>query len=347
MYERYMKLAFKLASLGRGFVSPNPLVGAVLVNQGRIVGIGYHRRYGEAHAEVRAIEDAGKDAQGAVLFVNLEPHHFYGKVPPCTYAILEAGISKVVVSNKDPNPKVNGKGLEFLRSNGVEVVQGILEEQGKRLNEVFFKWVSTGMPFVALKFAQTLDGFITTSPSRRTYISSEASLRYVHKLRYMYDAVAIGANTALVDDPQLTVRHYYTPKQPVKVIFDGSLRVWKHRHKLRLFREGRVILINYEQSFMQDNVQAVKVSSLEEALRKLSSLGITSMLVEGGASLLSQFLESKLFDKVYAFVSPKIFGRGLSAFSYMHEPFEGLKLHRLKRLGNDILAIYYKDEAGN
>lgn len=349
--EKFMRFAFRLARLGKGFVSPNPLVGAVIVQRGRVVGIGYHRRYGEAHAEVRAIEDAGLDAVGGTMYVNLEPHSFHGKVPPCTDAIIRAGISRVVISNVDPNPRVSGKGIEILRGAGLEVKVGVLEEEGRRLNEVFFKWIRTGKPFVSLKFAMTLDGFIADPEGNSRWITSAQSRRFVHKLRAWSDAVAVGAGTVLKDNPRLTVRDYYAPRQPVKVIFDRSLRVWNRWEDFQIFDEGEIIIFNAQEEFevevRQAHVRGVKVENLEEALDYLGKMNITSLLVEGGSEILSQFMERGLYDKVYAFHAPKVLGRGISPFGrFAGNLKEKLRLHRVKRLDGDVLAVYYPIDEG-
>ncbi len=350
--EKFMRMAFRLARLGRGFVSPNPLVGAVIVQKGRVVGVGYHRRYGEAHAEVRAIEDAGEDAVGGTMYVNLEPHSFHGKVPPCTDAIIRAGISRVVISNLDPNPKVSGKGIEILRGAGLEVKVGVLEEEGRRLNEVFFKWIKSRRPFVILKFAMTLDGFIADPEGNSRWITSAQARRFVHKLRAWSDAVAVGAGTVIKDNPRLTVREYYAPRQPTKVIFDRNLTVWKRWEDFQIFDEGEIIVFNGREEFKVDvrqaHVRGVKVGSLEEALDYLGSREITSLLVEGGSEILSQFMEGGLFDKVYAFHAPKILGRGISPFGQLEGSLkQRLKLHRIKRFDGDVLSVYYPIEEGN
>ncbi len=349
--EKFMRLAFRLARLGRGFVSPNPLVGAVIVQKGRVVGVGYHRRYGEAHAEVRAIEDAGEDAVGGTMYVNLEPHSFHGKVPPCTDAIIRAGIARVVISNVDPNPKVSGKGIEILRGAGLEVKVGVLEEEGRRLNEVFFKWIRTGKPFVMLKFAMTLDGFIADPEGNSRWITSKESRRFVHKLRAWSDAVAVGAGTVMKDNPRLTVRDYYAPRQPVRVIFDRNLSVWSRWEDFQIFDEGEIIIFNDREEFevrvRQAVVRGVVAGTLEEALDYLGRNRITSLLVEGGSEILSQFMEKGLYDKIYAFHAPKVLGKGISPFEHLRGDLrEKLKLHRVKRFDGDILSVYYPVDEG-
>jgi riboflavin-specific deaminase-like protein len=204
--ERYMKMALKLAGGGAGWVSPNPMVGAVVVRDGEIVGRGWHRRYGEAHAEVEALNRAGDQARGATLYVTLEPCNHQGLTPPCTQAILKAGIARVVIASRDPNPNVTGGGAAFLRKHGLKVETGLLEAQARQLNEAWFKWVETGLPFVIAKAACSLDGRTATATGESQWITGEASRLYGHRLRHMYDAILVGIGTVLADDPQLTTR---------------------------------------------------------------------------------------------------------------------------------------------
>ncbi len=342
--EYYIKLCFKLAKLGRGFVSPNPLVGSVIVNKNRIVGIGYFRRYGDKHAEVRAIEDAKDDAKNATIYINLEPHSYYSNNPPCTDAIINAGIKRVVISNLDPNPKLNGNGVRILRENNIDVEVGILENEGEKLNEFYFHYIRTSKPFVILKFAQTLDGFIADLNYHSKWISSETSRKFVQKLRSYVDAIAVGSNTILIDNPHLTVRNYYVTKQPLKVIFDSELETLKYKDKLNVFKEGRILIFTKSDKTLSfDNVEIVKISSLEDALIELGKRKIISLLVEGGSSLLSSFYRESLFNKIYAFISPKVFGKGINTFvDYLGSFDEHLILYKVLRFENDILAIYYK-----
>lgn len=340
---KYMKLCFKLAKIGRGFVSPNPLVGAVIVKKNRIVGIGYFRKYGEKHAEIKAIEDAKDDAKDATLYVNLEPHSYYSNNPPCTDAIINSGIKNVVISNIDPNPKVNGNGVKVLLENNISVEVGVLEKEGEYLNEVYFHYIKNQKPFVILKFAQTLDGFIADINYNSKWISSEISRNFVQKLRDYVDAIAVGSKTLIKDNPYLNVREYYKPKQPVKVIFDEELETLHYYDKLNVFKEGEVIVFTKSKKSNQfKNIEIVEIKNLEDALFELGKRKITSLLVEGGSKLLSSFLKENLYNKIYAFISPKIFGKGLSTFEYYLGSFENkLKLHKIRKFHDDILAIYY------
>ncbi|MEO0143723.1 MAG: bifunctional diaminohydroxyphosphoribosylaminopyrimidine deaminase/5-amino-6-(5-phosphoribosylamino)uracil reductase RibD [candidate division WOR-3 bacterium] len=345
----YIKLCFKLAKLGRGFVSPNPLVGSVIVKKNRIIGIGYFRRYGDKHAEIRAIEDAGSDVKDSTIYINLEPHSYYSINPPCTDAIIKAGIKRVVISNIDPNPKVNGNGVKILRENNIEVEVGILEREGEKLNEFYFHYIRTNKPFVILKFAQTLDGFIADENYKSKWISSEISLKFAHKLRSYVDAIAVGSNTVLKDNPYLTAREYYKPIQPIKVIFDSECKTLKYINELNIFKEGKVIIFSkIEKEIKMENVEIIKINNLEDALIELGKRKIISLLVEGGSKLLSSFLKENLFNKVYVVISPKILGKGISSFGdYLGSLENRLVLDKVLRLGEDILGVYYNKNFKN
>lgn len=342
--KKYIKLCFKLAGISRGYVSPNPLVGAVIVKKNRIIGIGYFRRYGDKHAEIRAIEDAGNDVKDSTLYVNLEPHSYYSNNPPCTDAIIKSGIKRVVISNMDPNPRVNGNGIKILRENNIDVEVGILENEGEKLNEFYFHYVRKGKPFVILKFAQTLDGFIADLNYNSKWISSESSRKFVQKLRSYVDAIAVGSKTILKDNPYLTVRDFYRPKQPLKVIFDEELETIKYMEKLNVFKDGKVLIFTKSDKIYHfENVEIIRINSIEDALIELGKRKIISLLVEGGSQLLSSFFESQMFNKIYVFISPKVFGKGLNPFSNFIGSFEDkLKLDKIKKFEDDILAIYYK-----
>ncbi len=338
--EEYMRMALELAELGRGFVSPNPLVGAVVVRDGRVVGVGYHRRYGEEHAEVRAIGDAGKSARGSTLYVTLEPHNFHGKQPPCTEAIIEAGIRRVVVGALDPNPRVRGKGIKRLREAGIEVKVGVLEGEVRRQNEVFFTFHEKGRPFVALKMAITLDGRIADWEGRARWITGEEARRRVHLLRSYYDAVLVGAGTVRADDPLLTVRHTFTERQPLRVVLtrSGDLPC-----NARIFSGDPPTLVLYVRRpdcDLPDGVEGVRFSGdIREALSILKGRGITSVLVEGGGQVFTAFLRSSLADKVFVFVSPKFLGGPKGAFAerLVVGSALGYAVEGMEEVGGDVL----------
>ncbi|MHB8069952.1 MAG: bifunctional diaminohydroxyphosphoribosylaminopyrimidine deaminase/5-amino-6-(5-phosphoribosylamino)uracil reductase RibD, partial [Desulfobaccales bacterium] len=204
--QAYMKLALRLAAKGAGWVSPNPMVGAVVVQDGQIVGRGYHRAYGQPHAEVEALRQAGAAARGADLFVSLEPCNHQGRTPPCTQAVLNAGIRRVVIATRDPNPTVNGGGADFLQGQGLQMEVGLLAAEARRLNEAWFKWVETGLPFVIAKAACSLDGKIATAGGESQWLTGEKARAYGHQMRHQVDAILVGVGTVIADDPQLTVR---------------------------------------------------------------------------------------------------------------------------------------------
>jgi diaminohydroxyphosphoribosylaminopyrimidine deaminase/5-amino-6-(5-phosphoribosylamino)uracil reductase len=317
--EFFMRRAMRLAERGRGFVSPNPMVGACLVQKGVLIAEGYHACFGGSHAELDAIQKAGKKARGATLYVTLEPCSTYGKTPPCTEAIRNAGIKKVAIGAIDPNPKHKGKGIRILKKYGIEVQAGVLREEVSMQNEAFFKWIKTGLPFVTLKMAQTLDGKIATKNGSSRWISGSGARDWVHQLRSTHDAVLVGKNTVLLDDPRLTVRNTGPVRQPWRIVLDqkGSLSPQR-----RLFKQGGPVALVCSEKYMAHTLK--KFSSfgvsivysrerkgrfdLKELLQKLGSLGIASLLIEGGGETAWSFLESRLVDRVKWIVAPKIVG---------------------------------------
>lgn len=326
---KYMRIAFALAK--KGNPSPNPYVGAVIVRNEKIIGKGYHKKAGMPHAEVKAIANQeevlaslkkgicssleNKEfAKGATMYVNLEPCNHYGRTPPCTDAIIKAGIKKVVFGMNDPNPNVRGGGEEELRKNGIEVKKGVLENEAKKLNEVFIKYTKTKMPFVVLKIAMSMDGKIATKTGDSKWITSEKTRKYVHKLRSKYDAILVGINTILKDNPLLTTR-INGKKNPIKIILDSKLRIpisanvidsnlimatskkYNVKKKRILESKGAKIIVCGKNTIL-----------LKILLRKLGKLGITSVLVEGGSEIHGSFFDEKLVDKIILFYAPKIIG---------------------------------------
>lgn len=322
-----------LAEKGAGYVSPNPMVGAVVVKNGTIMGRGYHRRFGGSHAEVLALRQAGHRARGATLYVNLEPCCHYGKTAPCTDLILKSGIKRVVIGLKDPNPLVNGRGIRRLQSGKVEVVLNILEHECKKLNEVFTKFITSGLPFVVLKIAQTLDGKIADAKGHSHWITDEFSRKIVHALRARYDAVLVGANTIIKDNPQLTVR-VAKGRNPYRVILDGNFSVPlsskvfqdKQKHRTFLFvsntvaKRKKIHLTNLRNQGVRINaLSRTKKGMLDirQVLGVLADNNISSVLVEGGAHTYAEFIKARAVDKLVVFIAPKILGDGLSAFQYL------------------------------
>ena len=299
-YEFYMNKCLELAKMSEGFVSPNPLVGCVIVNDnGEIIAAGRHEKYGEAHAEQNALKNAGNKAKNATLFVNLEPCNHYGKTPPCAKLITEAGIKKVVIGTRDTNAIAEG-GIEYLRQNGVEVEVGVLEEECKKLNEIFFFSLKNKRPFVAIKTATTLDGKIAAPDNSSKWITSENARCEVQRLRNKYDAILTTARTVKIDNPSLTCR-MGNGRNPVRVIVD--------RHDF---------LNNSYKVFNNDGTKFIKYSGeIDGLMDKLYSENIKSVLVEAGGIFNGALLKSGYVDKIYQFIAPKILGnnKGISCYS--------------------------------
>ena len=317
--ERFMQRALALARRGVGKTSPNPAVGAVLVRKGRVIGAGWHKRAGGPHAEIFTLR--GVNARGATLYVTLEPCCTWGKTPPCTDAIITAGVKRVVVAALDPNPKHNGRGLKVLRRAGIRVESGLLADEATAMNEVFHKWVTTGMPFVIAKVAMSLDGKIATRTGDSKWITSEAARREAHRLRAGVDAVMVGANTVIRDNPQLTVRHGVRGKQPWRVVVDARGRTPPSAKLLNVTHLKRTIVLTTKQApvrwrrhlaLLGIDVVIVKKTEgrvdLQAALRALGDMDVTSVLVEGGSELLGSFFDARLVDKVALFYAPVVIG---------------------------------------
>lgn len=370
--EFYMKIALRLAKKGLGFVNPNPPVGAVIVKDGNIIGRGYHTRFGALHAEREALLDAkkkGVDVSGATMYVTLEPCDHYGKTSPCTNAIIESGIKRVVIAARDPNP-VSGDGIKKLLKNGIEVKVGVLEDEAKEVAKFFFKYVTTGLPYVTLKYASTLDGKIADKIGSSKWITQELR-KEVHKLRSIHKAVLVGAETVLKDNPILNVR---LPKMKFKnpdvVVLDENGRVLKKViadiDKFELFNpnyDRRVIIFSSNQCQNIEFPEYVKVKTLENLsveniLKELAKEGIDSLLIEGGASVFSQFLPYA--DEVYGFYATKVFGKGKSIFEHLEIPVEeseipfeiqNLKISKnmkelmvvMRRCSQGLFSTYVKD----
>ena len=355
-----MRRALRLAQKGRGRTSPNPMVGAVLVKEGRVVGEGYHSKAGEAHAEIVALQQAGDRARGATLYLNLEPCAHFGKTPPCAPQVIEAGVKCVVLGMEDPNPLVKGKGIERMRVAGLEIEIGILEEECRRLNEAFCKYIVRKEPFVMLKVAATLDGKIATRHGDSKWISGEASRRFVHRLRDQVDGVLVGIGTVLRDDPQLTVR-IKGGRDPYRIVLDSQLRIPE---------EAKVIGVSPSKAIIATSALAPKDKmeklekrgvrilildshegkiNLKSCLSKLGEIEMTSLLVEGGSQVNGSFLDEGLIDKLLFFLSPKLLGdhQALEIFAGRGvtrlEEAVAIKKIKTRRIGEDILLEGYLD----
>lgn len=361
----YMDYALSLAELALGFTSPNPAVGAVIVKDGLVVGLGHTQPPGLAHAEIMAIRQAGDRAKGATMYVTLEPCCHQGKTPPCTNAIIEAGIRKIHIALIDPNPVVSGKGVQQLKNKGIEVVVGEHAEKAREINEGYIKYITTGYPFVMAKFAMSMDGKIATKNGDARWISSEEARNHVHQLRRTVDAIMVGANTVIIDNPRLTARGSFekggrTKSQPLRIIVDGRGRTPLNA---QVFEEPGSILMAVSQSVDQKKVDAYKkagaeviifqskddVIALNELMEVLGKKQITSIMVEGGSILFGSLFDSCLIDKVLVCIAPLIIG-GEEAKSAVAgcgvETISGaLKLHNItiNSVGADILLSGYVD----
>lgn len=326
-HAAYMQIALELAAKGAGYTSPNPMVGAVVVDPERgIVGRGYHQSVGGPHAEVNAIDDAGPAARGATLYVTLEPCNHAGRTPPCTQKILDAGIAHVVAAMPDPNPNVKGGGNAHLISRGVRVTTGVCEEQARRLNESFIKYITTRRPFVILKCAATLDGRLATRTGDSRWVTGEASRAYVHSLRHEYDAILVGVETVKKDNPRLTTRIPASadgrkPKDPMRVILDTRLSVPNDSSVLHPESDADTLIVtgpldterrnaltrNQKVKILESPIQNGRID-LNALMDRLGDMGVTSLFIEGGSRVIAAFLAAGIVDKVLFFYAPKISG---------------------------------------
>ncbi len=324
--EFYMRRALELAAQAEGDTSPNPMVGCVLVDaEGNIAGEGYHHKAGQPHAEVNALKDAGRDARGATAYVTLEPCAHYGRTGPCCRALAAAGVKKVVTACLDPNPLVAGRGIAYLRQQGVEVVTGVCEKEARRLNERFFCWITKKRPFITLKYVMTLDGKIAAHTGDSKWITGEEARTFAHRLRRQHDAVLVGIGTVLEDDPELTTR-MVKGSNPVRVVLDSRLRLPMTAAVLNMEAETIVFTgpeadsLKAEAISALPNVEVVRLPEedgrlpIELVIRELAARNITSLLVEGGSAVHGAFRDAGLADRVYAFIAPKIIG-GSSAYT--------------------------------
>lgn len=319
----YMNQALYLAEKGRGRTSPNPMVGAVVVKNGEVVGRGYHEAAGEPHAEVNALNQAGEQARGADLYVTLEPCNHHGRTPPCTHRIIEAGVNRVVAAMADPNPDVKGGGCAYLRDQGVEVIEGVGAERARRINEVFIKYILTGRPFVTLKCAATLDGRIAARTGDAKWITGERSREYVHQLRHAVDAIMVGVGTVRADNPCLTARlEHIKTKDPARLILDTHLSIDPDARVLTLPSEAPTIVVAGEpvvasaqkKRIQQQGAQVITTpldkgrTDLEALMKQLGAMEITSVLIEGGGGVIASALSAEIVDKICFFYAPKLLG---------------------------------------
>ncbi|HKJ32079.1 MAG TPA: bifunctional diaminohydroxyphosphoribosylaminopyrimidine deaminase/5-amino-6-(5-phosphoribosylamino)uracil reductase RibD [Balneolales bacterium] len=365
--KKWMKKALSLAEKGKGYVAPNPLVGCVIVSEnGNVIGKGYHQRFGQAHAEINAL-DSVKDKSAlvdATVYVTLEPCSHYGKTPPCAKKLSELPLKRIVVSMVDPNPAVNGKGIRMLKESGKEVEVGLLEDEAHRLNESFIHFTHYHKPFVTLKIAQTLDGYISAPDGDSKWITGEEARKMVHQWRSEYDAVMVGRNTVLLDNPRLTVRHI-EGRQPYRIVIDGDYGLSRELNVFNDQYEEKTIIITHNKekvneiadpmlSILQPNYfrgSTILVSEvdghsdLDQALSKLADMSISSILVEAGSRLASTMIKNRLVDKLHLFISPKLLGGGSRSVLGLgiNRMSEILELHDTswEKVGDDMLMTGY------
>lgn len=363
--QEYMLRAIQLAKKGEGWTNPNPMVGAVIVKDGRIIGEGYHKKCGELHAERNAIASLTESAEGATIYVTLEPCCHYGKTPPCTEAIIEQKIKKVVIGSRDPNPKVAGKGAQILRESGITVVQDFMREECDRLNPVFFHYITTKIPYVVMKYAMTLDGKIATKTGASKWITGEPARQEVQHMRHRYMGIMAGIGTVLADDPMLNVR-VEGWKSPVRIVCDSSLRIPLDSQIVRSAKEYRTIVAYAGREENEEITEKItkKIEQLhakgvdtvccpdekgqidlKKLMTYLGNEGIDSILLEGGGTLNDSALRAGIVKEVHCFIAPKLFGGKNSKTPVegigIGLPSEALKLKctDICRIGEDIRII--------
>ncbi|MUT65537.1 bifunctional diaminohydroxyphosphoribosylaminopyrimidine deaminase/5-amino-6-(5-phosphoribosylamino)uracil reductase RibD [Paenibacillus sp. NEAU-GSW1] len=354
----YMSLALEMAAKAAGQTGINPVVGCVVVKEGRIIGIGTHLKRGTGHAEVHALKMAGDEAEGATVYVTLEPCSHYGKTPPCCERIIEAKAARVVVATTDPNPQVAGRGIERIREAGIEVEVGLMEAQSRSMNEKFNKYITTKRPFVTLKTASTLDGKIASRTGDSRWVTGAAAREQVHTLRHQHEAIMVGIGTVLADDPQLTTRADVPAIHPVRVIIDSKLKL-PEQARVVTDRTVRTIVVTTEQAdhakadkLIAAGVEVIRAGKgdqvdLAEAMRMLGELEIGSILLEGGGKLNGAMLEAGLIDKIIIYMATKIIG-GLQApgtftFDGFEKMSQAIALERVavEMAGDDISIAGY------
>lgn len=353
-----MNLCLRLASKAKGKTWPNPMVGALVVRNTRIVGEGYHQKAGLAHAEIMALEKAGKKAKGASLYVSLEPCTHFGRTSPCVDKIIESGIKEVIVGMIDPNPINNGRGIQILKQHKIKVKVGFLEDRLRRLNEVFIKYITQRTPFVTVKVAQSLDGKIATKTADSKWITSDRARAYAHRLRRSYDAIMVGVNTIIRDNPKLEV--WFSRRQPHKIVVDSQLSTMQDANIFSKNSSAIIVTLPVKLGQETENrkILAAKARILEvkekegqinlkDMMKKLAQLEITNILVEGGGTLIGSLFDEGLVDKVLFFISPKIIGGKEAISSVMGRGIARidriikLKDVKLRRIGEDFLIEGY------
>lgn len=361
--EYYMRRAIKLAKLGEGWTNPNPLVGAVIVKNGVIIGEGYHHKYGDLHAERDALKNCkelGNNPEGATIYVTLEPCCHFGKQPPCIHAIKEAGIDKVIVGSRDPNPLVHGKGNQFLRENNIEVIEDFLRDECDTLNPIFFHYITTKTPYIALKYAMTLDGKIATKTGKSKWITGEEARHHVQSLRNKYFGIMAGIGTVIADNPMLNCR-MEGGNNPVRIICDSKLRIPLDCQIVQTAKDIQTIVATCKDITNPEKIKKLEAAGVNIVKADRDSKGhidlkclmkilgeeykIDSILVEGGSELNYSFIESKLVNHIYAYIAPKLFGgSGKSPVGGegidTPDQAQSFKLISTKEINGDILLEY-------
>ena len=365
--SKYMQMAIELASKGAGFTSPNPMVGAVIVKDGQVIGAGFHERYGRLHAERNALADCkrrGNDPAGAAIYVTLEPCCHYGKTPPCTEAIIENRLAKVIIGSRDPNPLVSGKGASILREAGIEVVEDFMREECDALNPVFFHYITKGLPYVVLKYAMTMDGKIATWAGNSKWITGETARANVHWDRHRLSGIMVGVGTVIKDDPMLTCRLedgqraalHHSGRNPIRIICDTHLRTPLSAKVVTTTDEARTIIAccctdkEKQQPYLDAGCEIVSVGKdtkghldLKELMKRLAEMKLDSILLEGGGQLNWSALEAGIVAKVQAYIAPKLFGGAQARTPVggcgVEFPSQAVTLKniKIKHLGEDIL----------
>jgi diaminohydroxyphosphoribosylaminopyrimidine deaminase/5-amino-6-(5-phosphoribosylamino)uracil reductase len=358
MDEKYMQTALKLAARGIGSVEPNPAVGCVIVKSVQIIGKGWHRKFGESHAEINALEDCktlAADPAGSTIYITLEPCSHQGRTPPCTDAIIAAGPARVVIAALDPSPHANGKGVELLRRAGIEVQVGLCEQQARLLNAPFFKFIETERPWVILKWAQSIDGKAAYADTTQRWVSNELSRSDAHKLRHRVGGVLVGINTVLADDPSLTVRPR-TRRQPLRIILDSRLRIPIGSKLFRAAKKAPVMIVSSRRAVEENSATVARINKkgaevlalpaysgrceINLLLDELGRRRVAQLLVEGGPKVIASFLKERLVDEICVYITPKLLGaEGTADISEaLAELTEivGLDNVSIKQFGNDV-----------
>lgn len=353
----YMKEAINEAKKGFGFTNPNPLVGAVIVKDGKIISRGYHERYGELHAERNAIKNATEDVSGADMYVTLEPCSHYGKQPPCCEALAEAGIKRVYIGSRDPNPEVSGKGVEYLKKHGVEVFEDVLKDECNELNDIFFHYITTGKPYVIMKIAMTADGKTATRTGHSKWITNSASRDNSHVIRKRVSAIMVGINTVIEDDPMLDCR-CDNPSNPVRVVCDSNLRIPLDCDLIKTAKDIPVIIATVSDDKEKTDilksygVEVIKTNgsrvNIKELMEELGKRKIDSVLIEGGATLHWSVLKENLVNELHLYIAPKLIGGTDAKSAVGGEGISSLddavifNAPKVELLGDDIHITYKK-----